>query len=145
MPLIKRTALDSVFSQCVRERVDWTCERCGKYYPEGSRGGLDCSHLMGRRHVRTRHHPDNCFAHCRGCHQHLGSNPVEFTRWAEERLGIGLIEILREMAFQPLKLSKVDRKAREKEMLTHYRNELKKLRDRRADGVQGRLEFTGYD
>lgn len=72
---IKRTKWDAVFSNAVRERDRWTCQRCNKYYPEGKRQGLHCSHFFGRARYSTRFDFDNCEALCHGCHQYLGSHP----------------------------------------------------------------------
>lgn len=140
MSAIKRDKRDTVFSTLIRERVNWTCEHCGKYYPEGNRQGLHCSHLFGRRHRGTRWHPDNAFAHCFSCHQYLGSNPVVFARWAEDQLGHGLVEILREKAHGVTKMTKRDLE----DLYQHLRGELKTMQQARSDGDMGRIEFEAW-
>ncbi len=106
---IKRNKIDILFSKLVRQRDDWTCTACGKYYPEGRRQGLHCSHIFSRRHTATRWSFDNAVAHCFACHQRLGENPVDFTRWAEDRFGKGFIELLREKAHSVCKMTKAEK------------------------------------
>jgi 5-methylcytosine-specific restriction endonuclease McrA len=73
---IKRTKWDVVFSDFIRYRDGWTCQRCGKKYTEKSQG-LHCSHFYGRRSWATRIEPANAMALCFGCHQHVGSFPKD--------------------------------------------------------------------
>jgi uncharacterized CHY-type Zn-finger protein len=110
-------------------------------YPQNSQG-LHCSHYFGRRNKSLRWDPDNAFAHCFGCHQKLGSNPHDFQRWAEDRLGSGTVEILNEKR-NDLNLAKSLHKA-EKEIAAHYKLEYETMLSRRAAGESGRLEFTGF-
>jgi hypothetical protein len=44
---IKRTAADRKFSLMIRERDNWTCQRCGKQYVPPTRA-LDCMHNFPR-------------------------------------------------------------------------------------------------
>ena len=134
--------LDKIFSKCVRERADWFCEYSGKYFPEGHRQGLHCSHFHGRRNLTLRWHPDNCFAHSYSAHSYLGDNPSEFVAWALEKLGEGRMEMLRER--------KRDIRIRYRtkdfnDMYRHYVTELEAMNQKRADGVEGRIEFMAYD
>lgn len=139
---IKITPADRWFSMCVRERTDWTCERCGNQY-EYQHRGLHCSHYFGRGSWSVRHVGDNAFAHCFGCHQHLGSNPDEFARWVSNHLGDGAMGILRE------KWQSVDRGRRakrgQKELASHYQQQHKLQRQQRLDGVAGRVDFEDWD
>jgi len=88
---IKRDKFDDVFSRFIRTRAKWTCEHCKKNF-ENNRGGLHCSHMFGRRNITVRYHPDNAFAHCVYCHKYLGENPIEFSKWAENKLGKKIID-----------------------------------------------------
>lgn len=137
---IKRDKYDAVFSDLVRERADWTCEVCGKYFPEGTRAGIHNSHLFGRGMKGTRWNADNCSAMCFSCHKRLGENPVAHTAWAVSRLGQGLVDILHEKASKPYKVPKHEKE----EMHKHYKAELKRLQSLRKQGVTGRLEFEGW-
>ena len=73
---IKRTKWDVVFSNYIRYRDSWTCQRCGKVYNINS-SGLHCSHFYGRRSWATRIEPCNAMALCFGCHQHVSSFPLD--------------------------------------------------------------------
>lgn len=138
---MKISPADKYFSLCVRERSDWNCEHCGNNYRHRPQG-LHCSHLFSRRHYSLRHCPDNCFSHCYSCHQRLGGCPVTFTRWAEERLGVGLVEILREKHLDT-NLGKLMKKS-QREIAAHYRQTYSDMQSKRAAGHTGRLEFVGY-
>ena len=138
---IKRTPLDAVFSDLVRERADWQCEVCHKQFPDRKGAGLHASHYFGRRGVSTRHHGDNVFSHCFGCHQKLGSRPHDFTVWVKKQLGETRYDVLVLRANKPLKRYKGETK----EMQKHFKDELKRIRDRRMSGEEGIIEFVEYD
>lgn len=141
MAKIKRLPADDAFSKCVRERSDWRCEVCGTEYEPGSQG-LHCSHYFGRRAYGVRFDPDNAFAHCFGCHQKMGANPDDFTRWATEQLGEGVIQILREKR-EDIGLAKSVKKFLP-DVAKHYREQLKAMKKQRDAGKTGRIEFQGY-
>jgi len=97
---IKRTKWDVVFSNYIRYRDDWTCQRCNKKYPEKSQG-LHCSHFYGRRSWATRIEPCNAMALCFGCHQHVGSFPKDHvelweSKFTEEEKDSSLDDVARE-------------------------------------------------
>ena len=138
---MKRTKLDKVFSDLVRERAEFTCERCGKYYPVGHRQGLDCSHFYGRRHRSTRWHPDNAFAHCRGCHQYLASNPAIFDKFARDSLGDTRYDWLMERHNQTVKYTKADLE----DIYQHLKAQLTYLQRRRSQGERGYIDFVAWD
>ena len=139
--MIKRTPLDAVFSDLVRERADWTCEVCGKEFPDRKGSGIHASHYWGRAGKSTRWHGDNVFAHCFGCHQKLGSRPHEFTAWVFKQLGETRYDWLTTRAHTPKKYSKKDRK----EMQTHFEAQLEDIRQRRREGQIGIIEFIDWD
>ena len=136
---MKIDAADKWFSKCVRERANWACERCRKWYAEGS-PGLHCSHLFGRRHKATRWHPMNAFAHCYACHQYLGSNPVEFAIWAERYMSPLQVEVVRRLH---LAIYKTNAELR-RDIARHYQREHASLIERRNGGLHDRLEFEAY-
>ena len=138
---IKRTPADAAFSDCVRERASWKCEACNRDYSDNTRA-LDASHYFGRRAYSVRFHPDNCFAHCMGCHNKFGENPDDFRAWAKERLGEGRIQILREIR-EDSNAGKLVKKNL-KDVAKHYRGQLKIMKAKRADGKVGRIEFEGW-
>ena len=83
---IKRTKWDVVFSNLVRYRDNWTCQRCGKKYQPLS-SGLHCSHFYGRRSWATRIEPANAMALCYGCHVHVGSDPIDHVKLWKRKFG----------------------------------------------------------
>lgn len=141
MAKIKTTTPDSHFSKCIREAAGWKCECCGTEYPENAQG-LHCSHFFGRRAYGVRFDPDNAFAHCFGCHSKLGGNPYDFHKWAEKQIGAGLIQILREKR-EDTNLAKYIKKNL-KSVSDHYREELKRLKQLRAEGAVGKLKVQGF-
>jgi len=137
---MKRDKYDALFSNMVRERDNWTCQKCNKYYPEGNRQGLHCSHIFSRRHRATRWEPYNAVAHCFACHQYLGGNPVVFEQWARGYMGDYVIDMLEEKHLTILKTTKVQMK----EMYSHMKKEHARMLRLRKDGDTGLLSFTGY-
>lgn len=142
MAAIKVYPGDRWFSKCVRERTDWHCEKCGLYFPEDqNRNGIECSHLVGRVNKSVRWCADNAFAHCTKCHFYLGGNPVEFVEWAKSQLGEGLYEIVRDKSREIYKGWKLDLP----DISKHYRGEFRRMEQLRAEGMQGRIEFTSWN
>ena len=134
---IKRTKLDDVFSRLVRERAEWSCEVCDKYFPEGHRQGLHCAHFYSRRHQGLRFFPDNACAMCYACHQRLGGNPVEFAKFIEAYLGKVWAEKLYRASKKTIKITRA-----EKEEIYHFlKDELSRITLLRNTGKTGRIEF----
>lgn len=75
-----------MFSEYIRTRDNWTCQRCGAYYEPPTRA-LHCSHFKGRGKEATRFDPDNADALCYGCHQYFTSQPDEHYAWQVKRKG----------------------------------------------------------
>lgn len=145
---IKITNPDKWFSLCVRERSDWTCQRCGRKFPEKysleglpKAQGLDCSHYFGRANWAVRFEPMNAWAHCRGCHGIFEGNPHYFREWMNEKLGDSY-EVLVELSNNIMN-GKQARKEQNK-IAAHYKSEFERMRRERANGKVGRINFQGY-
>src|SRR3990167_7272087 len=72
---VKIRKADKMFSDFVRERDDWVCQRCKVKYDKNdskSRMGLHTSHYWGRGRESTRFELDNCIALCYYCHRLWG-------------------------------------------------------------------------
>lgn len=140
---LKRTPADIAFSMCVRERTNWTCERCGKQYVYPDTQGLDCSHYFSRSNYAVRFDAMNAFVHCRGCHQIFGDNPHDFSEWAKEKLGEhynGLVS-----RSNSAMAGKVARKAdKSGEIAKFYRAEHEHMTKLRSQGDMGRIEFRNW-
>ena len=89
--LIKK--IDKVFSEIVRSRG--SCERCGK------RENLQCAHIFSRRIMRLRWYLDNALCLDYKCHIFWAHrNPIEFTRFVENKLGKEKFENLERMSIE---------------------------------------------
>jgi len=138
---IKIDRVDSAFSKLIRTRVDWHCEVCGTYYPEGKRQGLHCSHFHGRAIKSTRFCPVNCTAMCYGCHRKMESQPYQFNQWMIDHIGQREFDRLVERANTLVRFRDKDRQ----EMLAHFKAELERLQSLRDRGKTGRLEFSAWE
>lgn len=123
MGAIKITSADRWFSKCVRERANWTCERCYRKTPDDKRMGLHCSHYISRANWSTRFDPDNAFAHCYGCHQFLSSHPSDFREWVIQRIG----SILHDRLVANARKTAPGLKRRMNEIAAHFRAEHRNL------------------
>ncbi|WP_084976857.1 hypothetical protein [Plesiomonas shigelloides] len=134
---LKRDKWDAIFSELVRERTNWQCEYCGRHFNHDHQK-FHCSHFKSRRHKATRYHPYNAFAHCIGCHRKLGEDPFEFTMHANITYGEMTIDRIAHLSAIPIRLKpwQMD------ELYQHMRRELVRMRDLRASGEVGRIEFT---
>lgn len=139
---IKIRAADSHFSRCIRERAGWKCERCGAQHQEKSQG-LHCSHYHGRGKWGLRFEPDNCEALCYGCHSYMEQHPRLHEQRMVDKLGAGMCEILQERANDQY-LGRLAKRS-EKEISKHYRKEYERMKQKRANGHTGRLEFVAWD
>jgi len=135
---IKRTPADIAFSLCVRERADWTCERCGTKYPEKARG-LECSHGHTRGKWGVRFCGLNAEALCTGCHfREGGLARLEkiWTEWERERV----LELVNDIGW-----GKMVRATKGKgDIAKHYRDEYDLMRQYREAGGTGRIEFEDW-
>jgi len=116
--VIKITPADRYFSLCVRKRANWSCERCHKGYSPPTTA-LHCSHYLGRGNWGTRFDPLNATSLCYGCHQYLGSRPLEHSEFMAARLGLDEIDRLRAQAGSPAYRIK----KRLKDIAAHFRAE----------------------
>ena len=125
-----------MFSLCVRERSDWTCEKCRTKFEERAQN-LHCSHLYSRRYRSIRWHPLGAVAHCFSCHMWFGSNPIEAAEWVRLYLGESKFDELRSLVQTICKTTQKDRDR----IYQRLRHEHERMKQMRADGVTGRIEF----
>lgn len=93
MGKVKIRPSDKLFSNYIRTRDNWTCQRCGKQY-EPPTQALHCSHFQGRGKEATRFDPENAVALCYGCHRYFTSHPAEHYQWQVNRLGQEAVDLL---------------------------------------------------
>lgn len=86
MGKIKIDKADRLFSQWVRTRDNWTCQRCKKQYQPPTQA-LHCSHFQGRGKEGTRFEPLNADALCYGCHRYFTAQPADHYQWQVARKG----------------------------------------------------------
>ncbi len=101
---IKIDRADKLFSDYIREKRNWTCEKCGKKCKYGDNwvAKLEASHYWSRSHEGTRFDEDNVRVLCNPCHQRMGghkkSEDGEYDLWMKDLLGEGGYELLRVQA-----------------------------------------------
>ena len=83
---MKRDRADREFSLAIRERDEWTCQRCFNQFLPNSRG-LHSAHMFSRGKKRTRWDMENACALCYGCHRYLDTHPDLKRIFFRERLG----------------------------------------------------------
>ena len=98
---IKLKPLDKLFSDYIRARAGWKCERCGN---TPSRQGLHCHHFHRRRKMSTRFDEDNALSLCFGCHQFFGENKEEEKAFMLQKLGQRAYDMLEVRANTPQKV-----------------------------------------
>jgi len=89
---IKLRKADKLFTQVVRLKYEYTCQKCGKKYNEfntGSLRNLGVSHYYGRSRENTRYDDDNVTLLCNlPCHRRWeGEERGDYTEYMIERLG----------------------------------------------------------
>lgn len=136
---MKISPADSYFSKCVRAANDYTCYRCGTKYDKSSTG-LHCSHNFSRRHRTIRWCKDNALPLCYSCHQFFGGNPLDSGLWLLSEFGEEFFDRLREKMHSKVKVSKLE----EKEIAKHYKEQLAIIEQKRAEGVEGFIDFLSY-
>ncbi len=119
---LKRDKYDKAVSDYVRHRDHYTCRRCTKYFPEGRRQGLHCSHYFGRAAKGTRYEPDNCDALCHGCHTVWAEKDREdYREFKIKQLGEERFDELRRMSKRPKKWKKAELEAHRQALLDEMR------------------------
>lgn len=139
--MIKRTSLDAVVSDLIREAFDWTCAHCSRAFPDRKGRDIHASHFYSRQFNSTRFYPDNLTALCATCHDYLGKHPDDHADFIRRLLGPVRYEWLRERKNKIFRYRAEDKKA----MRKHYAEELERLRELRADGATGPLGVYSYD
>ena len=135
---IKITPADKWFSLCVRERAEWTCERCGV-----KSESLQCAHIFGRGNKSVRLEPLNAFALCFTCHLYFTSNPMHFSIFVHEKLG-DEYDLLNELSLDIVRGKEYVRAIKSGEAAKHYKAEFSRMSSLRLEGKTGRLMFVGY-
>lgn len=139
---IRRDKYDATFSDLIRERANWTCERCRKVDVDGQARGkslkMDNSHFIPRRHQNTRFSAENCDCLCKGCHKYFTEdNTGLYATWKRNKLGDERYEALIEEGKKIRKRTKADKE----EMRDHHLACFGYIRKRREKGEIGYIDF----
>ena len=121
---IKRTTTDDLFSDIVRIRANWICERCHRDF-KNEKEIFDCSHFVTRGNKRLRWDFENASAICRGCHKYFEKNHDDHVEFMIKKLGQEKYDALRLRKFRQWHDQKID----EKELRMGFKIELKKLKE----------------
>ena len=89
---IKLRQTDVLFSQYIRKKNNFVCERCKRIFLNGK--GLQASHYFGRRHENVRFDEENVSCLCIGCHRFFHENPNEYVQWLKRKLGKKKFDLL---------------------------------------------------
>lgn len=118
---IKIDPADKAFSEYIRTRDKWTCQRCMKRYDPPT-SALHCSHFMGRGKEATRFEPLNADALCYGCHRYFTAHPAEHYQWQVSRKGQKTVD---KLVFMSGTYKKKDRLAEK----LYWKQELARLKE----------------
>ncbi len=81
------TFADIQYSKMIREKYNYTCEKCGVKDIPPTRF-IQCSHYIGRAEKMTRYYEDNTDVLCDTCHKEFeASKNGEYKKWKIEKLG----------------------------------------------------------
>jgi len=81
---------DRLYTRYIRERDDYTCQKCRRKYSPDACRNLVVSHFWGRGRENTRFDDENCIALCHlPCHQYWGHGEgrPEYQTFMEDKLG----------------------------------------------------------
>lgn len=132
---LKVTETDRLFSLLVRQRDNYTCQRCLKRV-EPPTPYIQCAHFYGRKGLSTRYDFDNCLALCGtigfpgGCHGYFSQNPNEFRDFMVKRLGQARFDSLVIRAHTPTKID-------EKLLRKAFKIELNRLKNAEKSKILG--------
>lgn len=101
---VRISKADAEFSRLIRGRDKWRCRRCGggPYLPPSQ--GLHCAHIVGRRNRELRWDERNAVSLCASCHFWAHGNPIAFTEWVKDEIGVKTYNWLRKVAAAPKKV-----------------------------------------
>lgn len=99
---ITRSPADKLFSEYIRTRDAWTCQRCFMQYPTKSQG-LHCAHYWSRSMKSVRFDPENADALCYGCHAYFHKDPKAHDVFKLRQLGQQRMDALQVRARTPRK------------------------------------------
>ena len=97
---IKLRLVDKLFSNHIRAKANWTCEKCGRKCKINGETvyRLEASHYHSRRKESVRFDYENVYALCFTCHKRMGGHTKdengEYDLWLKEKLGMSRYKML---------------------------------------------------
>ena len=138
---VKRYPEDKAFSDAIRESYDYTCCACG-YNGRHNTGSIHCAHIHTRKHRSTRWNANyGAVVLCASCHRRYTDFPAEWGDFLCGFMGSDNYDEAKRLAWEVRKYTKAERK----EITQHYRDELKRIKDLRANGETGYIKLISYD
>lgn len=136
MKRIKNARIDDIFSRCVRESANWTCQKSGLVDPEGqAKGrsqGMQCCHIYGRRTVSMRWWPDNAICMNSHWHRYYTENPLLFKERVLSIMGTDKCHALNQRFLRTdIKYTDKDRRG----IYEHFKKQYQIMRELRLDGT----------
>ena len=131
---IKRNNTDRWFSLAIRMAANWTCQATGRYSPPPhDNGQMDAAHNVSRRNRATRWHPANVVCLSRAEHMKQTDDPHLHCQFMKQYFGEDY-ELMRELSQSMMKITKKD----EADILAHYKKEVARIKQLRAEGIEGK-------
>jgi len=85
---VKLRTTDRLWTKYRRIRCEFTCQYCGRVYPEDNCRNLGVSHYHGRAHENVRFDEENTPCLCSiPCHTYFDTHKTEYRDWMLKRLG----------------------------------------------------------
>jgi len=108
---LKRTRADKLFSDYIRLRDNYTCQKCHVRIPPPTKD-IHCAHFHSRSKKSVRFDPENCLSLCTKCHFYFDGNSwlridshrAEFEEFMKKRLGEEKLNLLLFRANRPEKV-----------------------------------------
>ena len=138
---VKRDATDKAFSDAIRESYDYTCCACNANHRHEP-AYIHCAHVHTRKHRSTRWNSEyGAVALCAKCHRRFTDFPVEWGDFVRRYLGDDNYDHAKRLAWEVRKYTK----AEQLEIRRHYKEELERIKQLRAEGETGYIRLMSYD
>lgn len=126
---IKRSLADKLFSDLIRMKAKYRCERCYRQYEKGDRR-LHLSHYWSRGNRSVRFDEENVASLDFSCHEYFTKNPGDHHLFFMKRLGRDRYDLLEMRAKTPMKVD-------EGLLVIGFKKQLKELLKKEKDKIIG--------
>ena len=129
---MKRDKYDKSISELIVFSADYTCEICGS--KDGTHQNM---HDISRTYVITRYDSRNLICGCAKCHFATGKDPYYHAECFRKIKGSEEVRLNRERAHSGDRLKPWEKD----EIRDHWQSELARIKELRAEGVEGKIEL----